>query len=79
MTPWKKNLRESIDIALHHSNDILEFVQILRDNFNIEAEFTDRSLVFRKDDENIVVRGYKLGGSYSRKGILKNIGKGVEC
>lgn len=79
VTPWKKNLRESIDIALNHSNDILEFVQILRDNFNIEAEFTDRSLVFRKDDENIVVRGYKLGGSYSRRGILNNIGKGVEC
>ncbi len=76
---WKSSMRESIDVALNHSNDIVEFVKILRDNFNIEAEFTERSLVFRKADENIVIRGYKLGGSYSRRGILKSINKGVEC
>lgn len=70
---WKNTLRESINIALSHSDNVGEFVKILKDNFAIEAEFTDRSLVYKKNDENIVIRGYKLGGSYSRKGVLKKL------
>lgn len=74
---WKSILRESIDTALTHSSDILEFVQILKDNYDIDAKFTERSVVYIMNDENLVVRGSKLGGSYSRRGILNNIGKSV--
>ena len=66
---WKSVFRESIDKALHHSSDILEFVNILRDNFDIETEVTERSIVYKKED--VVIRGSKLGGSYNKNGILK--------
>ncbi|SFU61882.1 Relaxase/Mobilisation nuclease domain-containing protein [Clostridium sp. DSM 8431] len=68
---WKSFFRESISMSLEHSSNISEFVNILKDNFDIEAEFTDRSVVFKKED--IIIRGSKLGGSYSRSGIIKRI------
>lgn len=68
---WKSYFRESITSSIEHSDNIVEFVNILKDNFDIETEFTDRSVVFKKDD--IVIRGSKLGGSYSRNGILRRI------
>lgn len=74
---WKSTFRESIDTAVMHSSDILEFVNILKDNFNIEAEFTDRSVIYKNNDLNLIIRGSKLGGSYNRNGIinaLKNKG-----
>lgn len=70
-TSWKDELRQCIDFAKERTNNINEFRQYLKDNFNIETRITNKTISYKHPDKKKPIRGKKLGQLYT-KGELEN-------
>ena len=67
---WKNQLREFIDEGKSKSKNIDELKIYLKDNFEVEVIDTDRSIIYIHPQESKQVSGSKLGGNYTKKGLL---------
>jgi hypothetical protein len=70
ITPWKDELRQCIDFGRSQSKSIVELKEYLKEHFNIEVRETKNSISYKHPEANRSVRGNKLGGSYTKEGLL---------
>lgn len=70
VTPWKDELRQCIDFGRDQTNSIEELKEYLKEHFNIDVRETKNSISYRHPEQNKSVRGNKLGGSYTKEGLL---------
>lgn len=70
VTPWKDELRQCIDFGKNQTKSIDELKEYLKEHFNIEIRETKNSISYKHPEQNKSVRGNKLGGDYTKEGIL---------
>lgn len=70
ITPWKDELRQCIDFGKNQTSSIEELKEYLKEHFSIEVRETKNSISYRHPEQNKSVRGNKLGGSYTKEGLL---------
>lgn len=70
VTPWKDELRQCIDFGRNQTKSIDELKEYLKEHFNIEIRETKNSISYKHPEQNKAVRGNKLGGDYTKEGIL---------
>lgn len=70
ITPWKDELRQCIDFGKSQTKSIAELKEYLKEHFNIEVRETKNSISYKHPEGNRAVRGNKLGGSYTKEGLL---------
>ena len=70
ITPWKDELRQCIDFGRSHAHSIEELKEYLKEHFNIEVRETKNSISYKHPEQNKSVRGNKLGGSYTKEGLV---------
>lgn len=70
VTPWKDELRQCIDFGRSKTKSIEELKEYLKENFNIEVRETKNSISYKHPEQNKSVRGNKLGGDYTKEGLL---------
>jgi hypothetical protein len=68
--PWKDELRQCIDFGRNKTNNLEELKEYLKEHFNIEVRETNKSISYKHPEQNKSVRGNKLGGSYTKEGLL---------
>lgn len=67
---WKDELRQCIDFAKNQTSNIEELKEYLKEHFSIEVRETKNSISYKHPEQNKSVRGNKLGGSYTKEGLL---------
>ena len=72
---WKEELREIIDSGKNNTKSIDELKSYLEDNFRVELIENNNSIVYKHPKENKLVRGSRLGGYYTKEGLLHYFGK----
>ena len=70
VTPWKDELRQCIDFGRSKTKSIEELKEYLKEHFNIEVRETKNSISYKHPEQNKSVRGNKLGGDYTKEGLL---------
>ena len=70
ITTWKDELRQCIDFGKSQTKNIAELKEYLKEHFNIETRETKNSISYKHPEGNRAVRGNKLGGSYTKEGLL---------
>lgn len=70
ITTWKDELRQCIDFGKSQTKNIAELKEYLKEHFNIETRETKNSISYKHPEQNKSVRGNKLGGSYTKEGLL---------
>lgn len=70
ITPWKDELRQCVDFGRSQTKSIEELKEYLKEHFNIEVRETKNSISYKHPEQNRAVRGNKLGGSYTKEGLL---------
>lgn len=70
ITPWKDELRQCIDFGKNQTSSIEELKEFLKEHFSIEVRETKNSISYKHPEQNKSVRGNKLGGSYTKEGLL---------
>ncbi|WP_252250997.1 relaxase/mobilization nuclease domain-containing protein [Clostridium sp. ZBS13] len=70
ITTWKDELRQCIDFGKSQTKSIAELKEYLKEHFNIEVRETKNSISYKHPEGNRAVRGNKLGGSYTKEGLL---------
>ncbi|MEN8435934.1 relaxase/mobilization nuclease domain-containing protein (plasmid) [Clostridium septicum] len=70
ITPWKDELRQCIDFGKSQTSSIEELKEFLKEHFSIEVRETKNSISYKHPEQNKSVRGNKLGGSYTKEGLL---------
>lgn len=70
ITTWKDELRQCIDFGKSQTKNITELKEYLKEHFNIETRETKNSISYKHPEQNKSVRGNKLGGSYTKEGLL---------
>lgn len=70
VTPWKDELRQCIDFGRNQTHSIGELKEFLKEHFNIEVRETKNSISYKHPEQNKSVRGNRLGGSYTKEGLL---------
>lgn len=70
ITPWKDELRQCIDFGRSKTKSIEELKGYLKEYFNIEVRETKNSISYKHPEQNKSVRGNKLGGEYTKEGLL---------
>lgn len=70
VTPWKDELRQCIDYGKDNTRNIEELKEYLKEHFNIEVRETKNSISYKHPEQNKSVRGNKLGGDYTKEGLL---------
>jgi len=70
ITPWKDELRQCIGFAKSQTSSIEELKEYLKDHFSIEVRETKNSISYKHPEQNKSVRGNKLGGDYTKEGLL---------
>lgn len=70
VTPWKDELRQCIDFGRNQTKSIEELKEYLKEHFNIEIRETKNSISYKHPEQNKSVRGNKLGGDYTKEGLL---------
>lgn len=70
ITTWKDELRQCIDFGKSQTKNIAEMKEYLKEHFNIETRETKNSISYKHPEQNKSVRGNKLGGSYTKEGLL---------
>lgn len=70
ITPWKDELRQCIDFGISKTKSIEELKEYLKEHFNIEVRETKNSISYKHPEQNKSVRGNKLGGDYTKEGLL---------
>ncbi|HDO9489864.1 TPA: relaxase/mobilization nuclease domain-containing protein [Clostridioides difficile] len=68
--PWKDELRQCIDFGRSKTKSIEELKEYLKEHFNIEVRETKNSISYKHPEQNKSVRGNKLGGDYTKEGLL---------
>ena len=68
--PWKDELRQCIDFGKNQTKSIGELKEFLKEHFDIEVRETKNSISYKHPEQNKAVRGNKLGGSYTKEGLL---------
>lgn len=68
--PWKDELRQCIDLGKNQSNSIAELKEYLKEHFDIDVRETKNSISYKHPDQNKSVRGNKLGGDYTKEGLV---------
>lgn len=68
--PWKDELRQCIDFAKNQTSNIEELKEYLKEHFSIEVRETKKSISYKHPEQNKSVRGNKLGGDYTKEGLL---------
>jgi hypothetical protein len=72
---WKEQLRSAIDEAKNKSNNVVEFKEYLKDNFEIEVKIQNKNLSYLHPEKKKYCRGRKLGEAYSKEVIFKSFEK----
>lgn len=72
VTPWKDELRQCIDFGRSKTKSIEELKEYLKEHFNIEVRETKNSISYKHPEQNKAVRGNKLGGDYTKEGLLSD-------
>ncbi|MGG7153513.1 relaxase/mobilization nuclease domain-containing protein, partial [Clostridium neonatale] len=70
ITTWKDELRQCIDFGKSQTKNIAELKEYLKEHFNIETRETKNSISYKHPEQTKSVRGNKLGGSYTKEGLL---------
>lgn len=70
ITPWKDELRQCIDFGRSQTKSIGELKEFLKEHFNIEVRETKKSISYKHPEQNTSVRGNRLGGNYTKEGLL---------
>ena len=70
ITPWKDELRQCVDFGRSQTKSIGELKEYLKEHFNIEVRETKNSISYKHPEQDRAVRGNKLGGNYTKEGLL---------
>lgn len=74
--PWKDELRQCIDFGKKQTKNIEELKVYLKEKFNIEVRETKNSISYKHPDQNKSVRGNRLGGNYTKEGLINGYNDG---
>jgi hypothetical protein len=67
---WKGELKQCINFAKEKTNNIEEFSEYLKQNFNIETRITNKTISYKHPEKKQGIRGSKLGTDYDKEELI---------
>ena len=76
---WKDEIRKAINYERSHSKTYEEFKSNLTKDFGIEVKERGKNIMFTHPDNNMKVRGAKLGNDYDKEMLKNEFGRKIEA